>query len=388
MHVALLTDGLFPWVAGGIQKHSANLTREWARLGANLDLYFADAGEYPPDDALRAALVDPDAAGQVRFNRFTPKRTPYFPLHHYWECYRDSVQADRLLDGTPAKADFIYVQAYQGLELFRRKRAGKRYPPIGVNLHGVHAWQDLWFSAQEVCLKLVGRPMERFMLRNCDVALSLGGRIDDIIRRVAPRTPIVRSANGISTHWLRGEVTAVHHPLRLVFVGRNERGKGLHILCQALSDMGTPGTVELHVVSPISKRDQLNAPWITYHGGINDEKRMRSLLAQMDVLVNPSLTEGVPTVVLEGMASGLAIIATDVGATRDLVSVENGWLVQANSRHALRQALEQLARETPEGLQRRKAASLKKARAFLWPAIAADTLGAIELFAREWAARN
>jgi glycosyltransferase involved in cell wall biosynthesis len=378
--VAFLSSGLFPWCVGGIQKHTCNLVREWARLGVDIDLYFAGTPQYPSEEAITEALFGTANHRQVRLISYQARRSIYFPLHHYMECYWDSVAVDQLLEKKRQTPDFIYVQGYEGLELFRRKRRGKLYPPIGVNLHGIHAWQQSWFSAMEAGLKLVCRPMERFMLRNCDVALSLGGRIDDIIRKVAPGTPIIRSANGISPDWLRGAASGDHRPLRVVFVGRNERAKGLHILGNVLREMQITGALELHVVSPIDKRDQLDAPWITYHGGISDEKRMRTLLSEMDVLVNPSRTEGVPTVVLEGMASGLAIIATDVGATCDLVGDDNGWLIKSNCPQALRAALDSALRCEPVLLNKKKQASLQKVKKYLWPNVAQETLRGIEEF--------
>ena len=53
----------------------------------------------------------------------------------------------------------------------------------------------------------------------------------------------------------------------------------------------------------------------------------------------PSLSEGMPTVILEAMARGKAVIATDVGAVSELVSEENGVLIQAGSVEELSNAL-------------------------------------------------
>jgi glycosyltransferase involved in cell wall biosynthesis len=383
VRIALITAGLFPWRVGGIEKHTANLLREWTRLGVAVDVYFPDDLTHPSDELIAQIHLPGSLTNGGRFIRYVPRRKACFPLHHYVECYWDSVAVDHLLDQDEAAPDFIYVQGYQGLELFRNKRNGKHYPPIGVNLHGVNAWQRSWFSAKETVLKLVCRPMEKFMLANADVALSLGGRIDDTIRRVAPSVPIIRSANGIAPEWVCDGPGEFHRPTRFVFVGRNERAKGLHLLYQALSEIWPRDPFELHVVSPIDKSHQLEEPWIKYHGGISNEPAMRNLLRSMDVLVNPSRTEGVPTVVLEGMASGLAIIATDVGATCELVADDNGWLIPSNCVEALRKALGEALHLDPSRLGVKKRASLERVKSHLWPKVAKDTLHSIEGFLRQ-----
>jgi glycosyltransferase involved in cell wall biosynthesis len=54
-----------------------------------------------------------------------------------------------------------------------------------------------------------------------------------------------------------------------------------------------------------------------------------SLLAEADILVRPSLLEGMPLAVLEGMAAGLPVVASRVGGTPELVrDGETGFLVE------------------------------------------------------------
>ena len=68
----------------------------------------------------------------------------------------------------------------------------------------------------------------------------------------------------------------------------------------------------------------------------------------MDVLVLPSLRDGLPNVLLEGLACGKAVIATPVGGIADVV-IEgvNGRLIPVRDAEALALALsETLADET------------------------------------------
>jgi len=52
--------------------------------------------------------------------------------------------------------------------------------------------------------------------------------------------------------------------------------------------------------------------------------------------VSPSYSEGMPTVILEAMACGNAIIATNVGSNSTMVSNANGWLIEDDIKKALK----------------------------------------------------
>jgi starch synthase (maltosyl-transferring) len=65
-----------------------------------------------------------------------------------------------------------------------------------------------------------------------------------------------------------------------------------------------------------------------------------ALLAAADVLVLPSLWEGMPNVILEAMAARCAVVATMVEGSEELVSPgQTGWLVPPRAPLALGQAL-------------------------------------------------
>jgi len=67
------------------------------------------------------------------------------------------------------------------------------------------------------------------------------------------------------------------------------------------------------------------AEWVTFTGARND---VPHLLQKIDVFVLPSLGEGISNTILEAMASGLPVIATNVGGNPELVEHEKtGFLV-------------------------------------------------------------
>lgn len=64
------------------------------------------------------------------------------------------------------------------------------------------------------------------------------------------------------------------------------------------------------------------------------------LYPALDLFVLPSLWEGLPTVVLESMASGVPVVATDIPGTCDLVQEGvTGWLAPPADPSGLSQAI-------------------------------------------------
>jgi glycosyltransferase involved in cell wall biosynthesis len=57
------------------------------------------------------------------------------------------------------------------------------------------------------------------------------------------------------------------------------------------------------------------------------EKNFSGCLKGADILVNPSLSEGLPNIVLEAMAMKIPIIATDVGGVSELIENEKSGLI-------------------------------------------------------------
>jgi len=77
------------------------------------------------------------------------------------------------------------------------------------------------------------------------------------------------------------------------------------------------------------------------------------LISALHLLVNPSLSEGMPNVVLEAFAYKTPVVATAVGGVPELVKDgETGWLVPPRDPHALAQAIRD-ALSNPEEARRR-----------------------------------
>jgi glycosyltransferase involved in cell wall biosynthesis len=122
-----------------------------------------------------------------------------------------------------------------------------------------------------------------------------------------------------------------------------------------------------------------------YHARINvlprySHSSLPGFLADYDVLLFPSLSEGFGLVVYEAMACGLAVIATDLSALKAYLAHEKDVLfIARNSPGSIEAALSRLISE-PGLLSHLQQNGWSKAQRFAWSKIAADTKRLYEEF--------
>jgi glycosyltransferase involved in cell wall biosynthesis len=139
---------------------------------------------------------------------------------------------------------------------------------------------------------------------------------------------------------------------RILSVGRMEPIKGYPVLlraCRLLSDRGVDWSLDMVGEGPMRPAlarlaaDLGIAGRVTFHGAVGHD-RMPRRYAEADVLAVSSFMEGVPVVLMEAMASGLAVVSTAVGGVGELVRTgHSGLLVPPGSAEALAESLQALA---------------------------------------------
>lgn len=110
------------------------------------------------------------------------------------------------------------------------------------------------------------------------------------------------------------------------------------------------------------------APARTWFAGALQGDALSAFYASSDLFVFPSTTETFGNVVLEAMASGLPVVAPDVGATLELANRETAELFAAGDVNALAQAVERLLRD-PSRRDALRAQGALVAEARSWDAI-------------------
>ncbi|HEY7629308.1 MAG TPA: glycosyltransferase family 4 protein [Thermoleophilaceae bacterium] len=192
-------------------------------------------------------------------------------------------------------------------------------------------------------------------------------------------------ANGVPEQFLglpepepRGD-----EPLRLVQVGSWAARKGVRVLVEAVTPLlGT--SVELTLVGTSVGIEEVIAEFSAdARGHVRvvpryEHAELPALLRDQHALVLPSYAEGFSLALVEGMACGLAPVATEVGAAPDLLTDgENGLLIPPGDAAALRSALERLAGDGSD-LQDMRERARARAQDFSWSKIAADTVAVYE----------
>lgn len=134
---------------------------------------------------------------------------------------------------------------------------------------------------------------------------------------------------------------------RLLFVGRLAAEKGLPILLEAVARLDG-ATLDLVGDGPERKILEARTQALDISGrvrffGYQTQQQIREILRQTDVFVMSSFTEGVPVVLMEAMAAGVPVVATQVGGIPELVhDGHNGLLVAPGDANAAAAAIRRL----------------------------------------------
>jgi sugar transferase (PEP-CTERM/EpsH1 system associated) len=127
-----------------------------------------------------------------------------------------------------------------------------------------------------------------------------------------------------------------------------------HLSCQ-LDSQRQPLT--LSIVGDGALRPQLESLTRSLELGatirfLGERNEVPALLAEASMFVLPSLTEGISLTLLEAMARGLPVVATDVGGNPEVVEAgRTGLLVSARDPRALAQAMMKIHSDRELGLE-------------------------------------
>ena len=168
--------------------------------------------------------------------------------------------------------------------------------------------------------------------------------------------------NGVDCEfWTPATRTTAH--FSIVAIGRLHRVKGFDVLLEAYAELlGEGRKVTLRIVGEGPDRERLEAQasrlGIAGHvefTGAKNPSEVRRLLRDAVVFAMPSMSEGMPLALLEAMACGRPVVATQVGGIPEIVARGTGILVPPNDVPAFANGLRRVldGPEAAEAMARR-----------------------------------
>jgi glycosyltransferase involved in cell wall biosynthesis len=174
---------------------------------------------------------------------------------------------------------------------------------------------------------------------------------------------------GLDRLFLEETASPVPDVARLACIGRLSPEKGQLLLVDAvaaLRDRGIGTEIVLVGDGPMRAEIDRRARDLGVESrircaGWQGSAEVRRWIEESRAVVLPSFSEGIPVVLMEAMALGRPVIATEVGGIPELArSGENGWLVPAGSVEDLAGALEAALLASVEELDRMGAQGRKR----------------------------
>lgn len=181
--------------------------------------------------------------------------------------------------------------------------------------------------------------------------------------------------NGVETDRFKPIARQANPRIKILFIGRLIPRKGFQRVIQALPLVRQQAKVpfEVEVVGTGAAQEELDglaqilgvSDLIKYVGTIPYDK-LEKAYQYADIFVLTSLSEGMPSVILEAMGCGLPIIASDVGGNNEIVKEnKNGFLIQGDDITTLASKLVTLVNDN-QLRQRMGQASRQLALAYDW----------------------
>jgi glycosyltransferase involved in cell wall biosynthesis len=182
------------------------------------------------------------------------------------------------------------------------------------------------------------QPLRRLVYRKSMAIIANSNGLKQQAQKADPGFTIHVIPNGVDTDFYTPELlpSAVRtRPFTFLFVGRICPQKNIGVLIRAFSECLKNHPDTMMVIAgdgpqlPHFKTfaSALNIKNNIHWTGWQNRDRIKSLYLEADCIVNPSFNEGMPNVVLEAMACGRAVIASDCAGNNDLIiNNYNGFL--------------------------------------------------------------
>ena len=230
----------------------------------------------------------------------------------------------------------------------------------------------------------IAKPVWGFLVDRLDHRIAVSEQARDSAARYFPGDYEI-VPNGVV---IPGEADPGDRDQRVVFVGRQEPRKGLHVLLRAWPEVFRQTGARLRLIGadPLSvrlllARERLSDEGVDVLGIVDRETRTRELL-RAKALAAPSLGgESFGMVLTEAFACATPAVASDIPGYREVMTAGTGLAVPPGDARALAQALIALLEDEPRRRSLGAAARELAAERYAWSDIGARLVSIYELVA-------
>ena len=333
----LLINSEYPPIGGGAGNASKNLAREMTRFGHEVTVVTSRFDSLPNEEFHGGVQIIRIPALRRRLDRSGALEQGIFMLSASLYSMR-TVRKHRpdivlAFFGVPSGAVALGINLLLGV-------------PYVVSLRGgdVPGFRPYDFALYH---RLIG-PLLHIIWRRAKVVVANSEGLRELGRSFDNNVPIDVIPNGVSMSQFKSK-DRNWDPARLLIVGRVVYQKGIDQLLNALAGL-LDLDWDLTVAGDGPQREPLEK--MAHQFGIADRVRFLGWQSKDDLLgkyqqanlfVYPSRHEGMPNVVLEAMATGLPVIASNIAGNEELVlHGKTGLLVQSDDLSGLREAIREL----------------------------------------------
>lgn len=256
----------------------------------------------------------------------------------------------RLLKNTIDKHDFIWLKMFFINSFLTYLTGSLKNKKFVVQMVGdIQASEYIYKGKINKLLRLLGKKIYAQIIKKSykevyvseDLARRYGDSHDKIIISNESRVSIKDLRNKDDLKFRKGK-------LKIIFLGRFSEEKGIFDLLEAFKEASINNNMELNLVGSgyleeeiidYIKKNKLSKK-IILHGYVSWGNNLFNILKKNHLLVLPSYSEGFPLVLIEAMANGIPVLASQIGGIPEIVIDNfNGRLFKAGDINQIKNCL-------------------------------------------------
>ena len=235
------------------------------------------------------------------------------------------------------------------------------------------------------------KPLLIFLWKKADALVAVSEGVRELALKTYQKVNIYVIPNGIDSEFYKSDSHNERSPnkdiIKIIFVGKLIHIKGLQYFLPALKEVinKTDKKLVFRIVGKgvyqknlETQARELGIEQFVEFCGFKNPEEIKELLLGSDIFALPSISEGMPIALLEAMACGLPVVASDIRGIRQIIkNGENGYLAPVGDEEKIKEALLNLI-NSPEQRLAMRAKNLAVTKNYDWQNIASRYLQIFE----------